>query len=422
MTQTDAIPLVVAITGASAGVGRATARAFARRGAHIGILARAADRLEATARDVEALGGRAVVVPGDVANPDDLERLAAETERAFGPLDIWVNNAMATVYGEVHEVEPDEFRRATDVTYLGQVYGAQAALRRMRPRDAGTIVFVGSSLAYRGIPLQSAYCGAKHAVQGFFESLRSELIHQESGVAVTMVQLPALNTPQFGWARTKRAHTPRPAGTVYAPEVAADAIVFAATDGRGRREIWVGASTVQAILANRVAPGLLDHYVARTLYEGETTDQPVAPDRADNLFDPVPGDPGADGAFGDEARDTSLQLWATKHRRLISGVALLAIAVLTWRCGTAARSVSSNESVQQRQALGVTTGAEVARLARKGEQVLVRTCVAANARKAVLEDATREELIGDLRPDGPPRTVRGGESLVVHHSVCGTGR
>jgi NAD(P)-dependent dehydrogenase (short-subunit alcohol dehydrogenase family) len=331
MTRTDAAPLVVAITGATAGVGRATARAFARRGAHIGLLARGADRLDATAREVEALGGRAVVVSGDVANPDDLERLAAETESAFGPLDVWVNNAMATIYGEVHEVEPDEFKRATEVTYLGQVYGAQAALRRMRPRDAGTIVFVGSSLAHRGIPLQSAYCGAKHAVQGFFESLRSELIHQESAVTVTMVQLPALNTPQFGWARTKRARTPRPAGTVYAPEVAADAIVFAATDGRGRREIWVGASTVQAIVANRVAPGLLDHYVARTLYEGETTDEPVAADRADNLFEPVGGDPGAEGSFGGEARHTSPQLWATKHRRLVFGAALLAVAALTAR-------------------------------------------------------------------------------------------
>jgi NAD(P)-dependent dehydrogenase (short-subunit alcohol dehydrogenase family) len=324
-------PLVVALTGASAGAGRATARAFARRGAHIGLLARGAERLEATAREVEALGGRAVVVPGDVATPDDLERLAAETEAAFGPLDVWVNNAMATVYGEVHEVEPDEFRRATEVTYLGQVYGAQAALRRMRPRDAGTIVFVGSALAYRGIPLQSAYCGAKHAVQGFFESLRSELIHQESGVAVTMVQLPALNTPQFGWARTKRAHTPRPAPPVYAPEVAAEAVVFAATDGRGRREVWVGASTAKAILAERVAPGLLDHYVARTLYDGETTDQPVAPDRADNLFEPVAGDPGAHGAFGDEARSVSPQLWATKHRPWVIGAAGLAVAALATR-------------------------------------------------------------------------------------------
>lgn len=324
-------PLVVALTGASAGAGRATARAFARRGAHIGLLARGTERLEATAREVEALGGRAVVVPGDVANPDDLERLAAETEAAFGPLDVWVNNAMATVYGEVHEVEPDEFRRATEVTYLGQVYGAQAALRRMRPRDAGTIVFVGSGLAYRGIPLQSAYCGAKHAVQGFFESLRSELIHQKSGVAVTMVQFPALNTPQFGWARTKRTHTPRPAPPVYAPEVGAEAVVFAATDGRGRREVWVGTSTVKAILAERVAPGLLDHYVARTLYDGETTDEPVAADRPDNLFEPVAGDPGAGGAFGDEARAASPQLWATRHRPWVLGAAGLAVAALATR-------------------------------------------------------------------------------------------
>ncbi len=319
-------PEVVVVTGASAGVGRASARRFAREGAHIGLLARGADGLEGARRDVEALGGRALVLPADVANWEQVDAAAARVEEAFGPIDIWINNAMASVFSPVAEMEPEEFRRVTEVTYLGTVHGTLAALRRMRPRDRGTIVQVGSALAYRGIPLQSAYCAAKHAVQGFMDSLRSELLHDGSRVTVTSVHLPALNTPQFGWVKSRLPRRAQPVPPIYQPEVAADAIFWAAH--HRRREIWVGAPTVQAILGNRAAPGLGDRVLAASGYDAQQTGEPEDPARPDNLWHPVPGDHGAHGAFDARARGSSAQLWATTHRAVtLAAVAAAAAAI-----------------------------------------------------------------------------------------------
>ncbi|HJQ68629.1 MAG TPA: SDR family oxidoreductase [Blastocatellia bacterium] len=309
-------PEVVVITGASAGVGRATARAFARRGARVGLLARGRDGLEGARRDVEAAGGRALVLPADVANADEVEAAAAIVESEFGPIDIWINNAMVSVFSPVKEMTADEYRRVTDVTYLGLVYGTLAALKRMLPRDRGMIVQVGSALAYRGIPLQSAYCAAKHAVQGFHDSLRSELIHDKSRVRVTMVQLPALNTPQFSWVRSRLPGKPQPVPPIFQPEIAAHAIVYAAHSNR--REIYVGGPTVMAIVGDKIAPGLLDHYLAEMGYEGQQMKEPVDPDRRDNLWEPVPGDHGAHGEFDDRAKAVSLQAWANTHRGLLA--------------------------------------------------------------------------------------------------------
>ncbi|HEX7966854.1 MAG TPA: SDR family oxidoreductase, partial [Stellaceae bacterium] len=263
------MPQVVVITGATAGVGRATARAFAQRRAQIGLLARGVDGLNATAAEVEAAGGKALALPADVADADAVESAAEAVERQFGPIDIWVNCAMATIFAPVHMISPDEYRRATEVTYLGFVYGTMAALKRMRPRNRGTIVQVGSALAYRSIPLQAPYCGAKHAVLGFTASLRSELMHDGSGVHVTMVQMPALNTPQFDWARNKMPRRAQPVPPIFEPEVAAHAIVFASQ--ARRREVYVGGSTVAAIIGNKLMPGLLDRYLARSGYSGQLT-------------------------------------------------------------------------------------------------------------------------------------------------------
>jgi NAD(P)-dependent dehydrogenase (short-subunit alcohol dehydrogenase family) len=307
---------VVVITGASAGVGRATARAFARRGARIGLLARGRDGLEGTLKDVEAAGGRALVLPTDVANADEVEAAAAAVEREFGPIEIWINNAMVSVFSPVKEMTADEYRRVTEVTYLGVVYGTLSALKRMLPRDSGVIVQVGSALAYRGIPLQSAYCAAKHAVQGFHDSLRSELIHDKSNVRVTMVQLPALNTPQFSWVRSRLPGKPQPVPPIFQPEIAARAIVYAAHSDR--REIYIGWPTVKAIVGDKIAPGFLDHYLADMAYEGQQMSEPVDPNRQDNLWEPVPGDHGAHGEFDDRARRASLQAWATTHRRSLA--------------------------------------------------------------------------------------------------------
>jgi NAD(P)-dependent dehydrogenase (short-subunit alcohol dehydrogenase family) len=322
---------VVAITGGTAGVGRATARAFAREGASVAVLARGRERLESTRRELESLGDRATAVETDVADPEQVESAAARIEDELGPIDVWVSNAMATVFAPVHDTTPEEFRRATEVTYLGSVWGIMAALRRMRPRDAGTVVQVGSALAYRGIPLQAAYCGAKHALQGFLESLRTELEHEGSHVRVTMVQLPALNTPQFTWSRAKLPRQPQPVPPIFEPEVAAEAIVWAAA--HPRRELMVGWPTVKAILGNAVAPGLADRYLARTGYDAQQTDEPVGPDRKDNLFEPAPGDQEARGPYGDRSRTRSVQLELTKHRgSLLAGLsglsALAAAAVL----------------------------------------------------------------------------------------------
>ncbi|HEX8099325.1 MAG TPA: SDR family oxidoreductase [Actinomycetota bacterium] len=305
-------PQVVVVTGASAGVGRATVRAFAERGARVGLLARGDDGLEAARREVEEAGGEALVIPTDVADADAVESAADRVESELGPIDVWVNNAMTSVFSRFIDMTADEFRRVTEVTYLGFVHGTMSALRRMVPRDRGVIVQVGSALAYRGIPLQSAYCGGKHAIQGFTESVRCELLHDASNVKLTMVQLPALNTPQFDWVKTRLPGRPQPVPPIYQPEVAAEAIVWAAANPR--REVWVGTSTALTLIANNVAPGVLDRYLGLTGYKSQQGEDPVDSDRAENLWEPVSGDHGARGAFDDKAHDQSVQLWATKHR------------------------------------------------------------------------------------------------------------
>jgi len=315
---------VVVITGASAGVGRATAIEFARRGARIGLIARGRAGLEAAMGDVENAGGRAIAVQADVADPDALEVAAAAVEEAFGPIDVWVNNAMTSVFSPVKEMTAAEYKRVTEVTYLGVVYGTLAALRRMLPRDAGAIVQVGSALAYRGIPLQSAYCGAKHAIQGFCDSLRSELLHDQSAVRLTMVQLPAMNTPQFDWVRSRLAGRAQPVPPIFEPEVAARAIVWASE--RDRREIYVGYPTVKAIVGNKAAPGVGDWYLSRNGYESQQTEEPEDPGRPDNLWSPVDDreDFGAHGRFGDRARRRSWQVWLTEHRGAVTAGAAIA--------------------------------------------------------------------------------------------------
>jgi NADP-dependent 3-hydroxy acid dehydrogenase YdfG len=332
MMSSTSRPQVVVITGASAGVGRATAREFATSGAHLGLLARGKDGLEAAQAEVEAAGGKALVVPTDVADHAQIEAAAAAVERELGPINVWVNNAMVSILAPFDQVSPDEFRRVTDVTYLGYVWGTMAALRRMRPRNRGCIVQVGSALAYRAIPLQAAYCGAKHAIRGFTESVRCELLHDRSSVRLAVVELPGLNTPQFEWIKNRMPRKSQPVGTVYQPEVAARAIVWAAR--HDRRELYVGAPTVKAIVGDKVAPGLLDHYLASTVYEGHQTDEPEDPRRPDNLWAPIPGDHGAHGPFDDRAKRRSGQLWATTHRGSLASacVGLLAGAVLFKAC------------------------------------------------------------------------------------------
>jgi NAD(P)-dependent dehydrogenase (short-subunit alcohol dehydrogenase family) len=313
--------MVVVITGASAGVGRATAREFARRGDAVALLARNQDGLDAAAREVDAFGGRALAIPTDVADAAQVEAAAERVERELGPVDVWVNDAMASILAPIWEIEPDEFRRVTEVTYLGQVHGTMAALRRMRPRDRGAIVQVGSALAYRGIPLQTAYCGAKHAIRGFTDGVRAELRHTKSNVRITVVHLPALNTTQFGLVRTRMPRHPRPVAPVYQPEVAARAIVWA-SEHADRRELWVGGSTVATIVGSRVAPGRLgDRYLARTGFDSQQTDEPIDERRreTDYLFSPVPGDHGAHGEFGAESKRRSLVLWAAEHRPALTG-------------------------------------------------------------------------------------------------------
>jgi NAD(P)-dependent dehydrogenase (short-subunit alcohol dehydrogenase family) len=332
--------MVVVITGASAGIGRATAREFGARGDAVALLARGEDALEGAARDVRERGGRALPIPADVADPADVEAAAERATSDLGEIDVWVNCAMASVLAPVWEIEPDEFRRVTETTYLGQVNGTLAALRRMRPRDRGAIVQVGSALAYRGIPLQSAYCGAKHAVRGFTDSVRTELRHDGSNVHVTTVHLPAVNTTQFRMVRTRMPRKPRPVAPVYQPEVAAQAIVWAA-DHPQRRELWVGGSTAMTILGARLLPGaIIDRYLARTGYEDQQTPEPAPPERRrrDYLFEPLPGDHGAHGDFDGEASDHSAQLWLAEHRKLLAGAGVLAAAA--GAAGAAAAAVA----------------------------------------------------------------------------------
>ena len=319
----SAMTETVVVTGASAGVGRAVARAFAARGAQIGLVARGVDGLQGAAREVEAAGGKALALPTDVADADAVEAAASAVESAFGPISVWVNAAMATIFAPFERIASDEFRRATEVTYLGTVHGTMAALNRMRPRNHGTIVQVGSALSYRAIPLQSAYCGAKFAIRGFTDSLRSELLRDGLDIHLSMVQLPALNTPQFDWARNKMPQRPQPVPPIFQPEVAARAVLLA-VDGR-RREVWAGMSAVKAIVANKLVPGLLDRYLARVGYEKQLTDEPARPDAPDNLFEPVSGDHGAHGRFDARASGRSPELVASRHR-----LGLLALAgVLT---------------------------------------------------------------------------------------------
>ncbi len=317
-------PEVVVITGASAGVGRAVVREFAKRQARIGLIARGLDGLEGARREVEAAWGRALVLPADVADAEAIERAAARVEEEFGPIDVWINNATTSVFSPIKEMKPEEFKRVTEVTYLGVVYGTQAALKRMLPRNRGTILQVGSALAYRAIPLQSAYCAAKHAIQGFTESLRCELIHDQSDVHVTMVNLPAVNTPQFGWNKSRLPNHPQPVPPIYQPEVAAAAIYFAAHSRR--REMSVGMPTVVAIYGNKLAPGLGDYYLGSQGYESQQTDEPIDPDRPNNLWEPVAGDHGAHGIFDKRASDSSPQLWANMNRGWLTTLAGLGLA------------------------------------------------------------------------------------------------
>jgi NAD(P)-dependent dehydrogenase (short-subunit alcohol dehydrogenase family) len=322
---------VVVVTGASAGVGRATARAFGQRGDRVGLIARGTESLEGAAREVSEAGGEPLIVPADIARYEQVDAAAQTVERELGPIDVWVNNAMTTVFAPFAEIEPEEFARATEVTYLGVVWGTHSALRLMRPRDRGTVVQVGSALAFRGIPLQSAYCGAKHAIKGFTESVRSELLHDSSQVHLTMVQLPALNTPQFEMGRTKMDRHPQPVPPIYEPEVAANAIVWASE--HRRRQIYVGWPTVKTIWGNRLFPALADLYLARTGFKSQLTDQSLNGGREGNLFAPMPGDHGTRGRFNDSRR-RSVQLVLAKHHRALAGAAgaaLGAIAVVTGR-------------------------------------------------------------------------------------------
>jgi NAD(P)-dependent dehydrogenase (short-subunit alcohol dehydrogenase family) len=316
-------PEVVVITGASAGVGRATAREFGRRGAHVALLARGAAGLERAKEEIEALGGKALVIPTDVADHGQVDAAAEATRATFGPIDVWVNNAMVSVLSPVTRMEPGEFKRVTEVTYLGAVYGTLAALRQMVPRNQGTIVQVGSALAYRSIPLQSAYCAAKHALVGFTDSLRSELLHDNLQIRLTAVHLPALNTPQFDWVKSRLPRRPQPVPPIFQPEVAARAIYWAAHNER--REVFVGGSTLKAVVGQKVIPGLLDSYLAEFGYDGQQTDEPVQAQRPNNLYSPLPGDAGAHGRFDDRSHSLSWQFEAGSRRKWI-GFAVLALS------------------------------------------------------------------------------------------------
>jgi NAD(P)-dependent dehydrogenase (short-subunit alcohol dehydrogenase family) len=330
---------VVVVTGASAGVGRATARRYCERGAAVALLARGTTGLAGAADDVRKAGGQALELPTDVADHEQVYAAAERTEAEFGPIDIWVNVAFSSVFARAVDVTAEEFKRTTDVTYLGFVYGTKAALERMLPRNRGAIVQVGSALAYRGIPLQSAYCGAKHAIQGFTESVRTELLHDKSDVHITMVQLPAVNTPQFDWVLSKLPKRPQPVAPIYQPEVVARAILHAG-DHPMRREYWVGGSTVGTLIGDKFAGGLLDRYLGRTGIDSQQTEEPQPADTPANLWEPADGpdgrDHGAHGRFDDQATSRSPQLWASRHHGLLGAAAAGLVAVGAAAGGAAA--------------------------------------------------------------------------------------
>jgi NAD(P)-dependent dehydrogenase (short-subunit alcohol dehydrogenase family) len=323
---------VVAVTGASGGIGRAVARAYAARGAKVALMARGEAGLAAAADDVRAAGGKPLEVPLDVADPEAVDAAVDRIENELGPIDVWVNVAFTSVFAPFDEIRPAEYKRVTEVSYLGYVYSTMAVLSRMKKRDAGTIVQVGSALAYRGIPLQTAYCGAKHAIQGFHEALRCELLHEGSGVSVTMVQMPAVNTPQFSWVLSRLPKHSQPVPPIYQPEVAARAVVFAGDHPR-RREYWVGASTAGTLAANAIVPGVLDRYLAKTGFSSQQTAQPEDPAQPTNLWKPADGrqghDYGAHGEFDNKAKPRSAQLWASQHHGVLAaaGAALAATAI-----------------------------------------------------------------------------------------------
>ncbi|MEO7037706.1 MAG: SDR family oxidoreductase [Polyangiaceae bacterium] len=316
---------IVVVTGGSAGLGRATAVAFAKRGAHVAILARDLDRLREAEAEIAQFGGRVLALSVDVSDPGAVQEAADEIEQKLGLIDIWVNNAMTTVFAPVEQIEPAEFKRVTEVTYLGFVYGTMAALKRMRRRDRGVIVQVGSALAYRSIPLQSAYCGAKHAVHGFTDSLRAELIHEHSRIHITMVQMPALNTPQFDWCLSRMPRQSRPVPPIFQPEVGAEAIVWAAT--HRRRELYVAWPALKTIVGNKLFPGLGDRMAARQAWDGQMTKELKSGSAAANLFTPVKGDPGSHGRFDAQARARSLEVWLSQHRAWVVPMSLAAVGV-----------------------------------------------------------------------------------------------
>ena len=328
MTQTES-PRVVVVTGATGGIGRATAKAFAARGDHVAVLARGEQGLSGVTQEIEAAGGRAVPLSVDVADYQAVEDAAARVERELGPIDVWVNDAFTSVFAPFTQITPEEFKRVTEVTYLGYVYGTRAALDRMLPRGRGVIVQVGSALAYRGIPLQSAYCGAKHAIQGFHDSLRCELLHGGTGVQVTMVQMPAVNTPQFDWVLSRLPRKAQPVPPIYQPELAAVSVVYAA-DHPARREYWVGGTTAATLIANKFAAGLLDRYLARTGYRSQQTDQPRDRDQPANLWQPADSSRGHDfgthGRFDSRSTRRSPQLWASQHHGLLAALGVTAAA------------------------------------------------------------------------------------------------
>ena len=328
-------PQVVVITGASAGIARAVAQQFGARGAQVALLARGQAGLDGAVKDVENAGGTALAIPVDVAEYDQLDAAATQIEATLGPIDVWINVAFTSVFAPFHQISAEEFRRVTEVSYLGYVYGTMVALSRMRPRNRGTIVQCGSALGARAIPLQSAYCGAKHAINGFTESLRTELMHEASNIAVTVVQMPAVNTPQFSWVLSRLPHHPQPVPPIYQPEVAAAGIIYAA-DHPHRKQYWVGASTAATLIGQKIAPALLDRYLAKTGYASQQTHEKAGPDRPHNLWEPVDGDTGHDhgahGVFDAKALGRSPQLWASQHIRLVGGLAAAAagIGALGW--------------------------------------------------------------------------------------------